>query len=367
MTSVPSELSASTVISLIEAGAYPQEVVHTLARGFLPLEQADLIAVLAHLMNSADAEVAELARASMNDIPAKSLLAFATNENILPEHLIRLVFATTEGPVLEALIRNKALPDEAVAELAERATPAVQEVIVINQSRILRAPQILDALLANPALSPETKRRALETREEFFDKKARAVPSPAEDLEEEELRDVPLDAIADLLEKAEAEERAAAAASAQTLPELSDIEEKDEVRKSVWQRLLTMGVAQKVKLAFKGDRTVRMILVRERNRLVCSSTMRNPRMTETEVESIAGMRNVDEEVLRLIGMRRDWMAKYSILLALIRNPKAPIAIVLPSINRLTLRDLKVLKDDKGVSEVVRATARKFFQARQAKS
>jgi hypothetical protein len=49
----------------------------------------------------------------------------------------------------------------------------VQEVIVINQARIIRAPQILDALLENPALTPDTRRRALETREEFFDKKAR--------------------------------------------------------------------------------------------------------------------------------------------------------------------------------------------------
>jgi hypothetical protein len=90
-------------------------------------------------------------------------------------------------------------------------------------------------------------------------------------------------------------------------------------------------------------------------------------MTETEVENIAGMRNVEEEVLRLIALRRDWMSKYNIMLNLVRNPRAPVGVVLPLINRLTLRDLKGLKDDKGVSEVVRATARKFFLARTQKS
>ena len=76
------------------------------------------------------------------------------------------------------------------------------------------------------------------------------------------------------------------------------------------------------------------------------------------------MRNVEEEVLRLIGMRREWVAKYPIALALIKNPKAPLGVVLPLINRLNLRDLKFLKDDKGVSEAVRVNARKFYQTKQ---
>ena len=83
-------------------------------------------------------------------------------------------------------------------------------------------------------------------------------------------------------------------------------------------------------------------------------------MSETEVESIAGMRNIDEEVLRLIAMKREWMSKYNITVTLARNPKCPVGVVLPLINRLTLRDLKGLKDDKGVSETVRSLARKIY-------
>jgi hypothetical protein len=119
-----------------------------------------------------------------------------------------------------------------------------------------------------------------------------------------------------------------------------------------------------VLLAFRGDKTVRSILIRERNRLICAATIRNPRMSDTEAEAIAGMRSIEEEVLRLISQRRDWMAKYPIFMALCRNPRTPVGVVLPLINRLTLRDLKGLKDDKGVSEVVRTSARKLFQARQ---
>jgi hypothetical protein len=110
-----------------------------------------------------------------------------------------------------------------------------------------------------------------------------------------------------------------------------------------------------------------MLLIRERNKLVCSAVMRNPRMNEQEAEQIAGMRNVDDEVLRLLSTRRDWMSKYPIMLNLIRNPKTPVGVVLPLINRLTLRDLKGLKDDKGVQHVVRDIARKAYLMRSKKS
>ena len=46
-SATPQELTAAAVIQRLEAGEYPRDVVITLARGFLPLPQEDLIAVLA--------------------------------------------------------------------------------------------------------------------------------------------------------------------------------------------------------------------------------------------------------------------------------------------------------------------------------
>ena len=358
MTAVPGELNASAVISLIDSGAYPPEVVRTIANGFLPLPQEDLVAVLAHLAISSDDELATIARTALADIPSRVILGFASNENIPAAQLESLIGATADAAVLEALIRNRAVSDEAIVRLARTAPPAAQEVIVINQSRILRAPQILEALLENPALGAEARRRALETREEFFEKKARI---RIEEEAEPEIVEIPLEAIADLLEHADENEPAAPP------PPLTELEKKDSKTSSVWAKLGFMSVSEKVKLAFRGDRMLRMLLVRDRNRLVCSAVMRNPRITENEVESIAGMRNVEEEVLRLISQRRDWMSKYAILFALCRNPKAPLGVVLPLINRLTLRDLKGLKDDKGVAQVVRETARRTYSSRTQKT
>lgn len=358
MTIAPSgELTAAAVIELIESGKYPRDVVATIARGFLPLPQEELVAVLAYIAGSDDHAIAALAAAAMAELPTRIVLDFASSEHVPPESLVRLMHATGDGQILEALIRNRVVPDDAIADLARHAEAGVQEVIVINQARILRAPQILDALLENPALSPEARRRALETREEFFDKKARS------GAEEPELLDLPLEPIADLLSRAAEYDHEP---PAQTLA-LNESEKKDTRASAIWAKLGYMSVSEKVQLAFKGDRMLRMLLVRERNKLVCSAVMRNPRITEQEIENIAGMRNVEEEVLRIIGMKRDWSGKYNIMLILCRNPKTPVGVVLPFINRLTLRDLKGLKGDRGVAQVVRESAKKLYLSRTQKT
>ena len=362
MTSVPSELNAASVINLIDSGAYPRDVAVTIARGFLPLPQEELVSVLAYLSGAEDEEIANAARASIADLPPNVVTAFTTSETSNPDYLSRLMLSSTDNVVLEALIRNRAVPDAAVTELARRAEPGVQEVIVINQARILRTPEILDALLENPSITPDIRRRVAETREEFFDKKARIahIELPPGLPLEPDLLDTPADEIADLLEKADDPQFQQTAA-------LPPPDEKDEKKVAVWVQIQNMTVAQKVMLAFRGDKMVRMLLVRERNKLVCSAVMRNARMTENEAEMIAGMRNVDDEVLRILSTKRDWMAKYPIMLALCKNPKAPIGIVLPLINRLALRDLKFLRDDRGVAEVVRSTAKRIYLARTQKS
>jgi hypothetical protein len=364
MSTTPAELSAALVITRINAGEYPRDVILTMARGFLPLPQEDLIAVLAFLAGSADTEVSQLAHDALQDVPLRSVLAFAANEASSPDHLALLMRASEDASILEALIQNRTVPDASIVDLAGRAEATVQEIIVINQLRILRAPEILDALLANPRLTADARRRALETREEFFDKKARL-----EKLAEEEVAEfLGNDDIADLLEKAAKEDVANAAAGIDPASTIGATESMvDPDKRSMFQKILTMTVSEKVQRAFKGGRTERNILIRERNKLVCSAVMRNPRMSESEAEAIAGMRNVDDEVLRLLTARREWMSKYNIVMNLARNPKAPVGVVLPLINRLTLRDLKMLKDDKGVAETTRATARKLFQQRSKKS
>jgi hypothetical protein len=84
----------------------------------------------------------------------------------------------------------------------------------------------------------------------------------------------------------------------------------------------------------------------------------SPKLSEPEIESIARMTNVSDEVLRVIGGNRAWTKNYGILLALVKNPKTPVAMSLNMMNRLNDRDLNQLSVDRNVPEPLRVAARK---------
>lgn len=355
-------MNAADLIRKIDAGELPDGFMMFAAQGMLPLEQEEMVAVLAHLLQHSSTEVAETAKRTIGEQPAKVLLSFARSEAAAPAHLAALSRVIADQAVLEAIVRNRRTEDTAIEEMARRVGASLQEVIVINQERIIRHPAILDALLENPAVTTDVKRRALEHRDEFFDKvKIReAIKASPEVLAELDLADdVDTSAIEDLLDTAETVEQ----------PEdtLAKPPETDDKKLSIWSEIAVMSVSQRVQVAFKGGKTARGILIRDRNKLVCAAVVRSPRITESEIEAFSSMRNIEEDVLRIIGTKRDYLQKYPIVLNLVKNPKVPIGVVMPLISRLTLKDMKSLMSDKGVAEAVRVQARKFYQARTKKS
>jgi hypothetical protein len=125
------------------------------------------------------------------------------------------------------------------------------------------------------------------------------------------------------------------------------------------QVLSSLSIVERMKLAMKGTRAQRAVLIRDSNKLVSSAVLSSPKLTETEVEAFAKMGNVSEEVLRIIANNRAWTKSYTIISALSRNPKTPISIAMQMVPRLNDRDMKSLSIDRNVPEAVRLIARKF--------
>jgi hypothetical protein len=126
------------------------------------------------------------------------------------------------------------------------------------------------------------------------------------------------------------------------------------------QVLSSLSIVERMKLAMKGTRAQRAVLIRDSNKLVSSAVLSSPKLTETEVEAFAKMGNVSEEVLRIIAHNRAWTKSYTIISALVRNPKTPPAISMQMVQRLNDRDMKSLSIDRNVPEAVRLIARKFI-------
>jgi len=131
-------------------------------------------------------------------------------------------------------------------------------------------------------------------------------------------------------------------------------------REATATRLSKMPVADRIKRAMLGSREERFILIRDNNRMVASAVLSSPKVNESDIESVAKMVNVSEDVLRIIGNARGWVKKYPIASALALNPKTPIAVSLALVPRLVERDIKILVRDRNMPEPLRAAARRVM-------
>ena len=372
------------------------------ARGMLPLPQVELLELLVHLRAEGDPAISSAAQATLDSQTANDLLSVAKSNEAAPAVLGYLASLTNiDRSVHEAVIAHKNVPEEAI-ELLSRATSdsSLLDSIALNQQRLIHSPRIIDAILANPARSAEAERRVKETQREFFEKergarqiadelRARGNTAAAEFFESAELStvggalsvddawliarhievsDADIDdswLAREFIEEMMVETAEQTATNVQAVINAERVEagEVSPERISLIRRIMFMTVKDRVKLALKGDREARGILIRDSNKIVATAVIHNPRLTDHEVEGIAAMRTVSDEVLRLVGMNRAWARSYPIIHNLARNPRTPLATAIQILPRIRSKDLKSISQNRNVSEGVRRQAYRLVEMR----
>jgi len=142
------------------------------------------------------------------------------------------------------------------------------------------------------------------------------------------------------------------------VPATDDEGTGDQPRASTLQKIAALNVAQRMSLAMKGTKEERAVLIRDPNKIVAVAVLSSPKITESEVESIAKMANVSDEILRMIGFSRNYTKNYNIVHSLVKNPKTPVAMSMNFLSRLSEKDLRAVSTNRNVPEVLRVTARK---------
>jgi hypothetical protein len=166
--------------------------------------------------------------------------------------------------------------------------------------------------------------------------------------------DTPLVDTGEELEAAEA----AAAAEAVEAAEAAGADAPARVQ------IQSLSVPKRLKVAMKGTREQRAVLVRDPNRMIAAAVLSSPKLAPTEVEAFARMTNVSEDVLRTISMNRGWVRKLAVASALVKNPKTPASISLGLLPRMSPQIVKMLAIDRNVPESLRLNAKKLMQQRQ---
>jgi hypothetical protein len=350
------ELSAQAE-KYVRAGA-PVEVRRLAASGALPLQPVELATVLFALTHDADLEVKTRAQASLEKLP-DPVATTVLSGNAHPALLGWLAQAWRDrADRMELLALNAATDDRTYAFLASLPHRRVIEIVANNQTRLLRHPDIVDALGDNPLTGRSTidrilaflglERPAAEVSDGTEPPKTGA-PDPLSD-------ESALAALRELLGDD------ASGFAEDLIREMSDDEVLDaEKQGNLFALVQKMNVMQKIKLARMGNKEARGLLIRDRNKIVSSAAIRSPKITNQEVEGFAKARNVADEVLRIIANNRDWTRSYGVKVALATNPKCPVPTAMKFVNYLQERDLRAIMKSKDVPSPISTHARRLLE------
>ncbi|MEP7133260.1 MAG: hypothetical protein ABI914_08835 [Acidobacteriota bacterium] len=344
------ETEAPDLLSLLRSGTAAVELRRYAARGLLPLDRAEQLRALMTVLDDPEPEIRDAARAAFAAVPPEEILAFIDDSSPGEMDLHRIAQHTDDSFVLERLVRSRTVADETLRLLARSVRGPVQDALVVNQVRLLRNPELIDALFENPDLTADARRRLNEVREEFFDKEKRRGVADRLVAEETARRE------AERSETSVAEEEEELRGEETAVAEQPGGETLEAA--AIYRQISVMTVSEKVNLAYSGGKEERRILIGDSNKLVGLAVLKSRGLTVNEIESFCSMRHLDDEIFRKIALNREWLRQPSIMTAMARNPKVPLAISLGLVKHLGIRELKLISHDPNLAEGLRIMARK---------
>jgi len=248
-------------------------------------------------------------------LPREKILALAQNEkvdaNILDtigrKHL-------NDEEVCRAVLKHPGVSLATLSYVARHANPSFAEALAHDEALLGRFPEIRHALLANPTLG-------LEVKEQIQKETEGAGFGPPR--------------------------------------------EGEGKKKDLSRMIRELSTGQRLALAKKGNKEVRMILIRDPNEMIALEVVSSPRITDSEVLYISQMRDVSEKVLRAIANSRKYRSHKEIVLNLLHNPKTPVSISLGlGIPRLSDRELAGLARNRNIPGAVSRAAAMVLEKRK---
>ncbi|MFQ5480526.1 MAG: hypothetical protein ACE5DW_04545 [Thermodesulfobacteriota bacterium] len=289
---------------------------------FQALPPGDQVTVLFVLSYDKDSDISAAAYETLAGSGAEFILqalAVRLHHLVLREFFIHF---KDNGALLSAIIRNSGIDKHLANTIARECPQEVLKTFEEHTSITGRFPSIIKSIRKNPLAG-----EGLADRLEAAVKGSTAQEEEEHPSEEEAPADV-----------------------------ISSGEEFDSDRFNVYQAICNMTAGEKIKLAHTGDRSVRNLLIKDKNRVVALSVLKNPKLTEQEVITVASSTNTSEEIIRDISNSREWMKSYNIKVAMAFNPRTPLSASLKLIDYLRERDLKVMAKSKGVPGALKAAA-----------
>jgi hypothetical protein len=341
----------------------PREKRLMSARGVIPLPPKDIALLLFCLVLDDDKEISGEAEQTIAQIPQKVMEMILPDQNTPPELLHYVAMTSKEQSLLQAVILNPSTSDITIANLARSLdNPMLLDLIANNQQRLLRSQEIFEAISVNPALSRSSLERIISFLSLHlsagglggaYEENVYVIEDECADAHVPQLNS--LEGVHPSLERSFVDDFQL---SQETVEESA--EPSREKEENIAAKIKKMSVGEKVKLALLGNKEARTILARETVRIVHAALLKNPRITEQEIVSLAQSTAVDQDILRQISLDRKWIKQYPVKQALVYNPKTPTHISMPLVKHMLEKDLRSLAQSKDVPGIIATTARRLL-------
>jgi len=365
----PASLSAPA--QKIASSGAPEKLQVMAARGIAPgIKPAEAMAIVVLLASSERPAVREAAEKTLA-APPEPLLVGALGGDMPAAVIDALARSSIERvDVLAKLVAMPSVAEETIEELARTGGEAVTELVATNEDRLLKLPRIIELLYLNKHTRMSTADRIVDLavrngitltgigafKEVGIAIQGELIAEPTEEPTPDDILFQETQAIAEEL-----------AGEAEEDTHVETDEGKEVVKDKfvpLYKRIADMTVSQKIRRAILGSKEERMLLIRDTNRIVATAAVRSPLMQENEVVMISRNRNIDEDVLRVIGTMPEWTKSYSVKKNLVENPKTPVMLATKLIPHLREADLRSLAKSKNISGPIKDAARRHLDRRK---
>jgi len=385
------------MLDLIKQSAAPANVVRSAAKGALALPAGEMVEILVHLTTLP--VFAEQAKMTLAGWDERASLEICSDPTTAWEVLQYFCAPENRRPrLVPALLENPSVREAVLQEMAQTPLREIVDMMLASP-RVRASKDILHALATNHHLDPreaadlkgalqslgedtaqfeafqvlsagEKTQYEIDHAAEIAAEEGKAFELVGGTLEDAE--DMAAINAADATATAAAATAAAASAAAaaqtaldETNMKMRAAEAKSKERQSTLQKLAKMSVGERVQQAMKGSKDERYILIRDGSKVVSGAVLQSPKLSDSEVETFPGMKNVQESVLREIARSRKFMKNYGVVRSLANNPRTPIDVGLPLQNHLLVNDLKALAMNKNIGDTLRKSAQKKFKEKTA--
>ena len=357
-------VSKNPLVKKIVTGDAREEMLELLLAKQLPLTEEEFLESLVFLIRHEKWKTRSMELLKgISEVTKLNYIEKSDANHWVSFFLVLEALGWKNNKILFRVIRNQALPYEFLIKIAEKGDASMLEMLLENQIKLIAYPEIMEAMEKNPEITNFIRGKIGEIRE-FYLQEDNAEEIAVEEVLEE-VREVILQE--QLAERKQQQEQGMETgeeedAGAEGLGDIQD-EVVQERALTTLQEINSMAISDRIKLALTGTKTHRMILVKDSNKMVSLAVLESPKITTDEVIILAKNKSIATDIIARISRNREWIKNYTIIAELVQNPKTPVKSALAFINRLHLRDLKLLSANKNTNPVIRQFAANLFSQR----